>query len=179
MIKGCAKCNAEFESIRSTKYCSLECALMARVHIPIDKDQCWEWTGPVGSHGYGAFSVQGKHFTTHRASYMVHRGEIPDLGGGHGGVVMHKCDNRTCCNPSHLVVGTQKENLSDAWSKKRMVSGGAKGEKSRTAILTQPQVIEIRNRLNLGETGASLSKEFLVTQSAISRIRLRKNWKHI
>lgn len=179
MIKECTRCHAGFESIRATKYCSLECALMDRVQVPIDKNQCWEWTGPVGSHGYGAFSLNGKQFTSHRASYMVHHGEIPDLGGGHGGVVMHKCDNRTCCNPSHLVVGTQKANLDDAWIKKRMKTGCVKGEKTRTAILNQSQVIAIRNRLHLGETGVSLAKEYCVTPSAICSINVRKSWKHI
>jgi len=32
---------------------------------------------------------------------------------------MHKCDNRKCVNPSHLKVGTQKENLQDMSNKGR------------------------------------------------------------
>jgi hypothetical protein len=32
----------------------------------------------------------------------------------------HHCDNRRCCNPSHLFVGTREDNIYDATVKGRM-----------------------------------------------------------
>jgi hypothetical protein len=33
--------------------------------------------------------------------------------------VLHRCDNRLCCNPAHLFVGTQRENIRDMMAKGR------------------------------------------------------------
>ena len=81
---------------------------------------CWEWTGSLNKFGYGQVCVTptpGYHTIkgAHRLAYEHHIGPIPD-----GLVVMHKCDNRRCINPEHLQVGTQAENLDDAWLKGRV-----------------------------------------------------------
>ncbi|WP_416053644.1 HNH endonuclease signature motif containing protein, partial [Escherichia coli] len=36
-----------------------------------------------------------------------------------GLVVRHKCDNRKCCNPEHLELGTRADNMND-----RFIRGG-------------------------------------------------------
>jgi len=174
----CSHCGSEFTKHRSEKVCSLKCAVLSRTAVA-GQDDCWEWQGPIGSHGYGAFSFRGTPYTTHRASYEAHKGDIPDRPGGHGGVVMHSCDNRPCVNPHHLLAGSQLENLQDANSKNRMKFGSAKGELARTAILTTQQVLDIRARLDAGETGRSLAKGYGVCPGTISSIKTRKNWKHI
>lgn len=58
---------------------------------------CWEWTGGLDPNGYGKWSWQGKTIATHRLSYWVHAGPIPE-----GAVLDHLCRNRKCCNPEHL-----------------------------------------------------------------------------
>jgi hypothetical protein len=50
----------------------------------------------------------------HRLSWLVNVGEIPE--GMH---VLHKCDNRPCCNPKHLFLGTNLDNIKDRVSKNR------------------------------------------------------------
>jgi hypothetical protein len=34
--------------------------------------------------------------------------------------VLHTCDNRACCNPRHLYIGTQKDNMQDRERRNRM-----------------------------------------------------------
>lgn len=177
-LKICKHCGTAFERKGSTKYCCLKCAVLSRATI-LGPDDCWIWSGAVGSHGYGAFSFEMVPYTSHRASYMAHKGPIPVIEGHHGAVVMHSCDNRLCINPAHLSIGNQGENLDDARGKGRLANAGPKGELSRTAVLTEGKVLEIRQRLANGEKGVALAIKFNVTPSAISSIKRRKSWTHI
>jgi len=85
----------------------------ARVAPMMDDRGCWEWVGASGSTGYGSLSLynaqtQGTHpFKAHRVSYALHNGNPA------GKVVRHTCDNPTCVNPAHLLLGTHADNVHD------------------------------------------------------------------
>jgi hypothetical protein len=73
---------------------------------------CWEWQGFRHPSGYGQIYLHGKKWSAHRASYRLHKGEIPA-----GMDVCHSCDNKPCCNPDHLWLGDQRANSLDVVSK--------------------------------------------------------------
>lgn len=83
-----------------------------KVDVGLD-DECWNWTAFKRA-GYGRFRFNGKSLLAHRMAWLLMNGEIPD-----GMVVMHSCDNPSCCNLKHLSLGTQKENVEDMAMKKR------------------------------------------------------------
>ena len=73
-------------------------------------DGCWVWLGYKNAAGYGYFSTPTyKSIVCSRFSIVAfHKCGIPK-----GNVVRHKCDNPSCVNPEHLLLGTTKENARD------------------------------------------------------------------
>lgn len=102
-------------------------------------DDCWEFTGGRLPSGYGHFSViikgRKRSVKAHRLAYILEYGCIPD-----NLFALHRCDNPSCCNPSHIWPGTPLDNMQDMHRKRR----GIYGERHHRHKLTQSQVDEIR-----------------------------------
>lgn len=71
--------------------------------------ECWNWKGDRDHGGYGTFRFCSNSYTTHRLSYEIVKGDIPE-----GMIVCHMCDNPGCVNPNHLYIGIVKDNANDA-----------------------------------------------------------------
>lgn len=105
---------------------------------------CWEWQG-YKRNGYGRITTGSRTdgtrrtSSTHRVSYELEYGEIPE-----GMEVCHKCDNPSCINPKHLFLGTRQDNVNDREAKGRNIVQS--GEANRMAKLTQKEVKEARQK---------------------------------
>lgn len=125
---------------------------------------CWLWLGYVDKIGYGVFSIKSLNYKAHRVAYELFKGVIPK-----GLCVMHICDNMICVNPSHLVLGTQLENIKDRDSKGRMFSK-----------LTPRDVLEIRERyVPRKVTQQSLAEEYGVSRRAVGHLLKGATWKNV
>jgi len=132
---------------------------------------CWKWNGTKDKDGYGQLKVNKKQYRAHRASWMIHYGEIPESM-----LVCHKCDNRECTNPNHLFIGSPSDNSEDMVFKNR--SAKPKGELNNNSILTSIQVSQIMDLLSNGMTAVDVAKKFNVCNSTIQNIN-HGSWSHV
>lgn len=133
---------------------------------------CWEWQAQVGKHGYGCFDHRVAS-RAHRASWMISVGPIP-----RGLQVLHKCDNKICVRPSHLFLGTQKDNVVDCSTKGRI----SRGELRPQHKLTEEVVREIRRLYVPGYGGfgyRKLAKLFGIQPCYVGKIVNRTAWRHV
>jgi len=85
-----------------------------------EHDECWDWKSTAVAAGYGRIKISQKLYSAHRVAFFLANPDV-DITGKKD-VVMHYCDNRRCCNPAHLRLGTLRDNFMDMLQKGR---GGA------------------------------------------------------
>lgn len=149
-------------------------------HVQKCANGCWEWTGARcggKTHQYGQSSLDNRvKITAHRASWILHFGEIPE-----GMQVCHTCDNPACVNPEHLFLGTQKDNIRDAARKGHMRGNRVNGERRHNSVLSEVSVRAILNQWASDNRPMvrELASEFGVSMGAITNIVYRTGWKHV
>jgi len=132
-------------------------------------DECWEWKKSL-TEGYGNATINKTGMRAHRAAWVLTTGEIPD-----GLWVLHKCDNRKCCNPAHLFLGTRQDNLNDMFAKGR----NQRGEMCPNAKLTAEKVRSIRALIANGMGNREIAAVYGVSHATISDIRCGATWAHV
>ncbi|MGH8601325.1 MAG: HNH endonuclease signature motif containing protein [Gammaproteobacteria bacterium] len=138
-------------------------------YVKAGVDKCWLWLASCFYDGYGSFTYKGRRYGAHRISWMLQNGPIPK-----GMCVLHRCDVKSCVNPSHLFLGTYADNAIDKVKKNRQ----AKGDVNGRAKLTEQQVREIRWTSG-DQTQRDLGRIYGVSHAVIGYIVNRKNWKHV
>lgn len=134
---------------------------------------CWEYTGSLTTNGYGNFRFNDSNTTAHKFSYIAHKGYVPE-----GFIVRHRCHNKRCVNPEHLVLGSQKQNIKDT-----NLAGTAQRQKGINhcqAKLMDADVAEIRNLYDTSKAGISeLADRYRVSETTIRNIVHKITWKHL
>jgi hypothetical protein len=138
------------------------------VAITDNSDECWNWKGAKGARGYGNVRWNGKVEYAHRIAYMLTHNDLGDL------CVLHRCDNRLCCNPNHHFKGTYADNNLDKKNKGR--AQGFPGEQNPAAVLDWTKVREIRGLYDRGYGQTQLARQFGVTQAMVWLIVHNKKW---
>lgn len=138
---------------------------MAKVDQRNDHE-CWNWLAAKNVAGYGVFAWKRERLA-HRAAYVMLREAIPP-----GLVVRHRCDNPACVNPSHLIAGTQTDNMNDAIERDRY----PKGEDHHSLKLNEQKVREI---LTSEEPAQVLASRYGVNVDYINMIQRGIRWGHV
>jgi hypothetical protein len=138
----------------------------------VDKSgDCWEWVGDLNKYGYGDLraKIHGAR-TAHRIAWTLKKGPIPE-----GMFICHICDNRRCCNPDHLFLGTPADNTADMIRKGRHHKRTSVG--TPTAKLTEDMVRDIRTKYVDGVHIRQLSIDYSVNIRTIKDVVEHKTWK--
>lgn len=142
-------------------------SLIERFHrsYKISDSGCWEWQGYL-SNGYGSLRLpKGHKIRAHKLSWIIHNGDIPE-----GQILRHVvCDNRKCVNPTHLALGSQKDNIADMFAKGR--SAGKAGAAFR---YSDEQKGRIFSAWDLGRTAVEIAAEEGLTEGQVRGLLSRR-----
>lgn len=127
----------------------------------IAKTKCLEWTKAlVGGRPYVYINNRESYAYTFSCELGKQRPKKKEEE------VRHLCNNRICCEPSHLEFGSKKDNAADA-----LRFGVSKGFK-----LSYERAETIRRMFNEGVTRKELAYTFKVGRKTISSVINRKRW---
>lgn len=128
------------------------------------KDACWPWTASRNDKGYGNF-WDGSSVV--KATRFLMGITDPDIQ------VLHKCDNPPCCNPNHLFVGSNSDNVRDCVLKSRYFN-------NRSAVQVDvPLVRKIRDLATQGRRHADIAVLTGLSQPTVSNIVSRRTWSSV
>lgn len=136
---------------------------IARFWKKVDRkgdNECWPWTASTTAFGYGQFGAQGKVLGAHRISFYLLYRRWPQVG-------RHTCDNPICCNPYHVIDGSQADNVTDIWQRGR----GLLGELHPQSRHTDEDIRAIRELYADGKaTQRELAARYGATQEWVGQV---------
>jgi hypothetical protein len=168
----CEYCDKTLTGRQSVRFCDPGCyrawqadraatGSVARFWAKVKKTPsgCWLWTAST-SRGYGQFNVAGiGRIYAHRYAWVLTNGPILDNLS-----VLHRCDTPICCNPNHLFLGTQQENLNDARQKGRLVDG------RHLIKLSDADLLDIRLNYRPRVNGKALAAKYGISLVHLLRV---------
>lgn len=131
---------------------------------------CWPWTSGKDQDGYGQVFRDGNNLKPHRLVCEWAHGPCPM-----GMECRHLCGFSGCCNPLHLAWGTKSNNARDK------IAHGThnRGERCRTAKLTDRDVHAIREHIANGETQRTIAESLGVSRSLVGHVATGRSWAHL
>ncbi len=129
---------------------------------------CRLWLRGKNVKGYGVFGCPTK--SAHRTIWSSVHGPIPS-----GMLICHSCDTPSCCEITHLFLGTPADNMIDCATKGRR----PKGDQHWKQILKAEDIPQIRQDTANGISQGALARRYGVHQSTICNVVKRKTWNHI
>lgn len=138
-------------------------------HVEPDGD-CWAWTGPRTSAGYGTIELPGLRSAglKRRVLQATHVALWLATGAWPVSQVNHVCDRPSCVQFGHLYEGTHAENMADMSRR-----GRAPHRK-----LTDAQAAEVRALCASGVLQREAAALYGVSQRTVWMIVHRKNYQH-
>lgn len=142
-------------------------------------DGCWPWQGMKLVNPKYPNDVRGRFkfgriaYYTHRVAWTLANGPI-----GRGLCVCHSCDFPLCCNPSHLFLGTPRENSDDREAKRR--GKPLAGVLNGMCKIKPEDVLEILRRYCEGGVSArKLGELFGISETQTFRIIHGETWQQL
>lgn len=139
-----------------------------------EPDACWPMQGSAVHSGH-VYLTMGSPW---KPPFIRVRAHVYAWEQAHGRrvptgmVVMHACDNPRCCNPRHLSVGTQRDNVLDSVRKGRYNCFGIQK-------LNAAKVQEIRALAASGRLQKAIAAQFGIARNTVSAIVNGKTWAHL
>ena len=135
--------------------------------------ECWPWLGQITEKGYGRVRFKGGRYYAHRVIFWLKNPtqielSAPKVDRDTSGFLLHKCDNPICCNPAHLFVGSQLDNIRDRDSKNRHAD--FRGDKNPNSKFTKEQISQMKQEYANGKTAKFLAQEQGVSYSCMKRL---------
>jgi hypothetical protein len=145
-------------------------------YVQQQENGCLLWSKASLSKPYGniaitPWGINPPRMGAHKLSYLYHSAEkLTDTQL----LVLHSCDTPACCNPKHLRLGTQAENVADIVSRGRF--NERKGTANNNVKLTEKQVLQIyvAKGCNRG-----IADYFRVGYGRVGVIKNKRQWKHL
>lgn len=125
------------------------------------EDECWPWVGGLSQNGRPYFQVDGVKHAAYRLVYVLFNGVA--LGDD---LCRHTCDNPVCCNPKHLLRGSNDDNVAD------------RSERERQGM-PHDTVREIYRLAHAGVSQKEIARRFGISHQLVSNIKTGKRYGHV
>lgn len=134
------------------------------------RGKCIIWIAGVDKDGYGKFTTGGhaspggqRHIRAHRWIFerIVHVLKPGEL-------LRHRCDTPACVNVSHMIAGSQLDNVHDALARGR-----------RRQVLDPQMVRRLRAARKRGDSIMSLARIMGINYSSAINASKGRTWRHI